>query len=416
MSTQTIPPCLPQGMSVDTFLQEYWQKKPLLIKGGLSALIGKYEPADILELARCDDVNARLICQYPKSSDNKDLSSDNQDSLNCANYQWTLDTGKLTDQLFKKLPQRWTLLVQNMEQWSYELGEMWQAFDFIPQWQRDDIMVSYAPTGGSVGKHFDEYDVFLVQGYGSRRWQLGKMCDIDDAFIPEQPIRLLTDMGDIIFDQVLQAGDVLYVPPKLSHYGIAVSDCLTFSFGFRRPNMIQMLDNLADVITDFDALNVQQDKSALSVSSPFIMPQSAQPTGKLSEESINFLKNSLIDWLQSEHGSVAFRQSIAEMVSRRQYDLLDMGDDLPIDDILTMLQQGYVLKPDHNSRLIYVLDDDVILYANGQVLKDLTVQESKLLQQLADGKSLNWQQLKDVPTTSLKEWLDNGWVWADALQ
>lgn len=429
-----LPPCLPQGMSIDTFLHEYWQKKPLLIKGGLPALIGKYEPNDIIELAQCDGVNARLIRQYPKQNP-KQAQSDSPNTsgkLRCQDHHWTLDTSPLTDQHFEQLPTLWTLLVQNMEQWSYELGEMWQAFDFIPQWQRDDIMVSYAPVGGSVGKHFDEYDVFLAQGYGTRRWQLGKMCQVDDKFIPNQPIRLLTDMGEIIFDQILEAGDVLYVPPKLSHYGVAMSDSLTFSFGFRRPNMTQLLDNLADVVTDFDALDAYHaSPSSLNLSSPFIMPQSAQAVGELSQDSIHVLKTNLIEWLKSEQGSAVFTQSIAELVSRRQYDLLGMEYDISIDELITLLQQGHLLKPDQNSRLIYVChehdnsgslnssgnhnnhDGHITLYANGQALSDLTDSDIRLLKHLADGKPLSWQQLKELPTSKLKEWLDNGWVWVD---
>ncbi|WP_227499044.1 cupin domain-containing protein, partial [Klebsiella pneumoniae] len=92
-----------------------------------------------------------------------------------------------------------------------------------------------APKGGSVGKHFDFYDVFLVQGYGHRRWQLGQMCDASTEFVPNQPLKLLPEI-DVHFDEVLAPGDLLYVPPGLSHYGVAEDDCLTFSFGFRMPN------------------------------------------------------------------------------------------------------------------------------------------------------------------------------------
>ena len=91
----------------------------------------------------------------------------------------------LSEEDFADVPEKWSVLVQNLEQWSTELGQLWNKFGFIPQWQRDDIMVSYAPKGGSVGKHYDEYDVFLVQGYGHRRWQLGKWCDSSTEFKTE---------------------------------------------------------------------------------------------------------------------------------------------------------------------------------------------------------------------------------------
>lgn len=169
--------CLPEHITVEIFLRDYWQKKPLLIRNGLPELIGQFEPSDIIELAQNEDVNARLIKQF---------SEDN----------WQLKNSPLTRQDFKNLPEKWSVLVQNMEQWSPELGRMWNFFGFIPQWQRDDIMVSYAPKGGSVGRHYDEYDVFLVQGYGHRRWQLGKWCNPSTTFKPNQPIRIFNDMGD----------------------------------------------------------------------------------------------------------------------------------------------------------------------------------------------------------------------------
>ena len=142
--------CLPSDISPEQFLSEYWQKKPLLIKKGLPQLVGMFEPDDIIGLAQDEDATARLISEN--------------------NQQWSLKTSPFTAKDFQKLPKHWTVLVQNMEQWSPALGNLWHAFDFIPQWQRDDIMVSYAPSGGSVGKHYDNYAIFLAQGYGERHW------------------------------------------------------------------------------------------------------------------------------------------------------------------------------------------------------------------------------------------------------
>lgn len=225
--------CLPDSITPEQFLSDYWQKKPLLIRQGLPQLIAMFEPDDILNLALDEDATARLLTQQASpSSASTSLKNGDPDKQNHA--QWQVKKSPLSAADFDGLPEQWTVLVQNLEQWSPELGQLWQAFDFIPQWQRDDIMVSYAPKGGSVGKHYDDYDVFLAQGYGSRRWQLGKFCDEHTEFVEGEPIRIFDDMGEIIFDEVLAAGDVLYVPPKLAHFGLAEDDCLTFSFGCRR--------------------------------------------------------------------------------------------------------------------------------------------------------------------------------------
>ncbi len=165
------------GITAEQFLSEYWQKKPLLVRNALPEIINILEPNDVKELALEENVTARLIKQKDKDSN-----------------QWSVKSSPLIKGDFQKMPKLWTLLVQAVDHYSFDLAALWKKFPFIPQWRRDDIMVSYAPKGGSVGKHFDFYDVFLVQGYGHRRWQLGQMCDADTAFIPGQPLKLLPDI------------------------------------------------------------------------------------------------------------------------------------------------------------------------------------------------------------------------------
>lgn len=217
------------GLTPAQFLAEYWQKKPLLIRQGMPQLDGLLVPDEVLALAVEAPVITRLLTQTGAHGEH-----------------WQVKHGPLTKKDLRKLPPQWTLLVQAIDHWSLEIADLWRLLDFLPRWRRDDVMVSYAPTGGSVGQHFDQYDVFLAQGYGERRWQLGQWCDAQTALVPDQPLRLLAEMGEIIFDEVLSPGDVLYVPPGLAHYGVAQGDCLTFSFGFRMPSPADLLERLAD--------------------------------------------------------------------------------------------------------------------------------------------------------------------------
>ncbi|PID37562.1 MAG: ribosomal oxygenase [Pseudomonadales bacterium] len=399
----TIPPCLPPHITSEQFLAEYWQKKPLLIKQGLPQLIGMFEPDDILGLTLDEEASARLIKQTAKPN----ISHPTTES-DCQNkHQWQLKQSPLTESDFDNLPEQWTTLVQNMEQWSPELGQLWHAFDFIPQWQRDDIMVSFAPAGGSVGKHYDDYDVFLAQGYGHRRWQLGKYCDENTEFVPNQPIRIFDDMGEIIFDEVLEVGDVLYVPPKLSHNGIAQDDCLTFSFGFRRPNLMQILDSLTDVATSESKLFI-----------PMLLPQGLQPSGKLGDDSIDAIKSQLIAMLNSPLGDELLSQAVSESVSKRQYDILTPEEQLTTDEVSECLANGATLQIDYSSRLIYRKVDKsskekTLIYANGQPITELEELESQLLARLADGEALTQAELHGIDIDSVMEWLENGWVWLD---
>lgn len=383
----SIPLCLPDSITPEQFLSDYWQKKPLLIKQGLPQLIGMFEPEDMLGLAIEEDASARLLTQAA-------LKQDGQP-------QWQLKKSPLTEADFDNLPEQWTVLVQNLEQWSPELGQLWQAFDFIPQWQRDDIMVSYAPKGGSVGKHYDDYDVFLAQGFGSRRWQLGKFCDKDTEFVADEPIRLFDDMGEIIFDEILEAGDVLYVPPKLAHFGLAQDDCLTFSFGCRRPNLMQIIDSMADVATNDSALFI-----------PMLLPQAVQASGELKADSIDAIKAQLLQMLQSERGDTIIRQAVSEVVSKRQYDALVPEESLTTDEMISALANGATLQADYSNRLLYTQTcDGIVVYVNGQRLDDLHATFIALLVRLSNGEHLTLDDMEGIDPDEVMEWLENGWVW-----
>ncbi|KAA0926136.1 cupin domain-containing protein [Psychrobacter sp. ANT_H56B] len=383
----SIPFCLPNTITPEQFLSDYWQKKPLLIKQGLPQLIGMFEPEDILGLAIDEDATARLLTQAA--------------SKQAGQPQWQLKKNPLTEADFDNLPEQWSVLVQNLEQWSPELGALWQALDFIPQWQRDDIMVSYAPKGGSVGKHYDDYDVFLAQGFGSRRWQLGKFCDEQTEFVADEPIRLFDDMGEIIFDEILEAGDVLYVPPKLAHFGVAQDDCLTFSFGCRRPNLMQIIDSLADVATNDSALFI-----------PMLLPQAVQASGELKTDSIEAIKTQLLQLLQSERGDTIIRQAVSEVVSKRQYDVLVPEESLTTDEMIAALASGATLQADYSNRLLYTqVDNDIVLYANGQRLDDLHETSIALLVRLSNGEHLTLDDMEGIDPDEVMEWLENGWIW-----
>lgn len=395
--------CLPETLTAEIFLRDYWQKKPLLIRYGLPEIIGQFEPQDIIELAQSEDVTARLVKTY-------------------SDDDWQVSFSPLSEADFADLPPKWSVLVQNMEQWSPELGRLWQRFGFIPQWQRDDIMVSYAPQGGSVGKHYDEYDVFLVQGYGQRRWQLGKWCDPSTEFKPDQPIRIFDDMGELVMDEVMNPGDVLYIPARMAHYGVAESDCLTFSFGLRYPNTADLIEHISKALCHTDP---ELNLSVFQL--PLRLTQQAQKTGKLADENIQAMKTHLLAQLtDSPIFDRLFKQAVASAVSTRRYELLVSGEMSDPDEIEQLLRSGSAyLRQDNNCKLIYT-ENPLRLYANGEWLDELNETEQVVLQALADGQALDWafledlsEQAEDKDTTltllldSICNWLDDGWVLLD---
>lgn len=347
------------GITAEQFLHEYWQKKPLLVRNAIPEIINILEPDDVKELALEETVSARLIKQKDKDPN-----------------QWSVKSSPLIKGDFQKLPKLWTLLVQAVDHYSFDLAELWKKFPFIPQWRRDDIMVSYAPKGGSVGQHFDFYDVFLVQGYGHRRWQLGQMCDENTAFVAGQPLKLLPEM-DVHFDEVLAPGDLLYVPPGLSHYGVAEDDCLTFSFGFRMPNVATMMDRVSDRFAD----NALLKNPVID-----IMRDQVGQIGEMTSNELAYLKAKVLDQLQ--HSS-DFEHALVALMSEPKYpDNIPEPDEIEADDLREILSTGYELCLEPASRLLYTQQDDQLLFwANGEACC-IDERFAPLLKALADGQVL----------------------------
>lgn len=228
------------------FLAEYWQKKPLLIKNAISNFEGLLSPEELAGLACEDDVQSRIV-EYIKG-------------------KWHASHGPFDNDSFAKLPEQptkdhnWTLLVQSVNHFLPEATELLQQFNFIPHARLDDLMVSYAPDGGGVGPHFDSYDVFLLQGQGKRLWRISEQTDL--SLIEDAPLRILKNF-DIAQEWLLEAGDMLYLPPHLAHWGIAVSDggidCMTYSIGFRAPKNQEIATEFLGFMQD----RLNQDKLIL---------------------------------------------------------------------------------------------------------------------------------------------------------
>ncbi|MGR6873945.1 JmjC domain-containing protein [Pseudomonas sp. HK3] len=216
------------NISIETFLAEYWQKKPLLIRNAFPDFISPIEPDDLAGLAMEEDAESRLIFENGK------------------NGPWELKHGPFSEDDFANLPEKdWTLLVQAVDQWVPELADLFDHFTFIPKWRLDDLMVSFAPAGGSVGPHYDQYDVFLLQAHGQRHWQVGPKCNDESALIEGTQLKILSEMN-ITEEWTLNPGDMLYIPPQYAHNGVALDDCMTFSIGFRAPSEADIVNHLAD--------------------------------------------------------------------------------------------------------------------------------------------------------------------------
>lgn len=215
-------------LSAEEFLQQYWQKKPLLIRQAIPNYSTPLSPNELAGLACEAEVESRLILE-------KD-----------ANTPWHLEHGPFSETRFAQLPaSHWTLLIQKANQLLPELAELLEQFNFIPNWRIDDVMVSYAPVSGSVGPHVDQYDVFLLQGLGTRRWQIGTQDSSQTPLLENTELQILREFTPEQ-DWLLEPGDMLYLPPNVAHYGVAQEDCMTLSIGFRAPRYSELLTAWTD--------------------------------------------------------------------------------------------------------------------------------------------------------------------------
>ncbi|MFB4204692.1 hypothetical protein KBTX_02711 [wastewater metagenome] len=206
-----------------TFLAEYWQQRPLVVRGAFPEQPASITPEELAGLATEPDVESRVVIGETAQED------------------WMLLHGPFEPAFFSDTPDDdWTLLVQDVDKHLPAFTDWLAPFRFLPQWRIDDLMVSYAAPGGTVGPHLDRYDVFLVQGQGHRRWRLQWPAPEAERLRGHPDLRLLADF-ETTDEWVLGPGDMLYVPPGVPHYGIAEDDCITYSVGFRAPSGAELL-------------------------------------------------------------------------------------------------------------------------------------------------------------------------------
>jgi 50S ribosomal protein L16 3-hydroxylase len=210
----------------EDFLARYWQRRPLLIPGAIKNFKPPLSRHQLAGLALEEQVESRII----ERLDNN----------------WVLHHGPFSNADYQR-DTPWTLLVQAVDHYIPEVAALRKLVNFIPQWRVDDVMVSYASDGGSVGPHCDNYDVFLLQGEGERRWKLGQFCDEDTPLSPHDELHLLS-VFEGREEYLLKPGDILYLPPRIAHWGVAVGECTTFSIGFRAPRVNDMVSRFADAL------------------------------------------------------------------------------------------------------------------------------------------------------------------------
>lgn len=227
------------NISPQKFLQDYWQKKPCLIRQAIPDYQCPLSPEELAGLACEEGVESRLVMEKG------------------GEHPWQVQYGPFAETEFRSLPKtHWTLLVQGVEQYHREIYTLLDHFRFVPNWRIDDVMISYAAPHGGTGPHLDNYDVFLLQGRGRRRWQINRDAYTEKDFIPNLELRIIGNFHSTR-EWVLEPGDMLYLPPGVAHNGIALEPCMTLSIGFLAPRRSELIGNFTDEAISGTALDTR---------------------------------------------------------------------------------------------------------------------------------------------------------------
>ena len=321
------------------FLREHWQKSPLLIRNPWRDWANPLAPEELAGLACEPEVESRLV-------------------RHDARDEWALKHGPLSSADFAQMGEApWTLLVQAVDHHVPEVAALIEPFRFIPDWRIDDVMVSYASDGGGVGPHYDQYDVFLVQGLGRRRWRVGPRCDENTPLLPHDSLRLLAEF-EASEEWVLEPGDMLYLPPGFAHDGVAVGeDCMTYSIGFRAPSRAELVSGWTDHVLD---LLEEDDRYG----DPGLRPL-ANP-GEILADALDAMQRMVIDALADP---TQFSRWVGGFVTEPKSDAVDWSPDDPLspDDLRTQLARVGELERNPASRFAFVRSgaDAVILFVDG---------------------------------------------------
>ncbi len=360
------------GLTPAQFMKRYWHKKPLLVRQAMPDFKPCLDRAGLVELAGREDVESRLIVHGDKG--------------------WKMKHGPLARRSLPPFAQKkWTFLVQGVDLHHEGVHQLMQQFRFVPDARLDDLMISYASDGGGVGPHFDSYDVFLLQAHGKRRWHIGRQKDL--ALEEGVPLKILQNF-EPEDEFVLEPGDMLYLPPKYAHDGIAEGECMTWSIGFRSPQSgelaRELLQSLADEAGELVGDTVYRDPTQPAVANPAAIPADLMDFAR---EALQRAQNDpqVLAMLLGEH--------LSEPKANVWFDTEAAVEWTP--------GQGAVLN--RRTRMLY---DAQHIFINGEGFR-VAGKDARLLRLLADQRVLSAKDglaLSPDAQQALMEWSAAAWV------
>ncbi|MCX7117413.1 MAG: cupin domain-containing protein [Legionellales bacterium] len=365
-----------QSVDVKVFLTEYWQKKPLVIRQALPDFINPLSADELAGLALEEDVESRMVFEMPSHSPS-----------------WRLKRGPFTEADFATLPKtHWTLLVQGVDLLIPEVASLLNHFDFIPQWRLDDVMISYAVKHGSVGPHYDNYDVFLYQAKGQRKWSLTTQQCHEANYLKKVDLRIM-ETFEVEEEFILLPGDMLYLPPHVGHHGVSLDDeCMTYSFGYRSYQAQELWESFADYLAEKNKpTDLYQDPNWATLEATSCIPPQAWRNAK------DLMQDLLTDETRLQTWFGCFATRLDQSAEQRMPEPLDEdgAENLQQPTFLQELLDGAGLLRDATCRMAYLPTGE--LFINGTEWPTDGV-SSLLIKQVADHRLSNISTLKPFLT------------------
>ena len=361
------------GLSPQTFMQRHWQKKPLVIRQAIPGFQPLLDRPELLDLAAQEEVESRLVVQATAGSA----------------QGWRFKHGPFARKALPPFKQAgWTLLVQGVDLHDERVHALINQFRFVPDARLDDLMISYASDGGGVGPHFDSYDVFLLQAHGRRRWRIGRQKDL--TLQPDMPLKILANF-EPEEEFVLEPGDMLYLPPKYAHDGVAEGECMTYSIGFRSPDRAELaqeiLQRLAEQAMDEVSPSLYRDPKQGAVAH----------SGALPAPLMEFAQEALHAALQDPK---AVARALGEYLSEPKANVWFDGGEAEVHGAVRL---------DRKTRMLYDADH---VFINGESF-DAAGKDAQLMHQLADTRGLTALEVKRLSAGAralMEDWCAVGWL------
>lgn len=367
--------------SLSDFVQQYWHKQPTIIKGGFEQFVDPISPEEIAGLSMEEEIDSRFVSNL--------------------NDKWNAEHGPFDETLFDNLPSsHWQLIVQAANHWHQGVASLAEPFKGLPQWLFDDIMVCYSVEGGGVGPHIDQYDVFIVQGQGKRRWKVGAK-DKGQYTENHRTAALRQIEGfDPIIDQVLEPGDILYIPPGFPHEGNTLEPSLSYSVGYRSPKEQELLSNFADFI-------LAHDLGDTHLHAPDTQAQNEH--GQIKTQDLNKLE-SMLKSLLNDRATVEDFMGALLSQSRHQLDIMPLDEPWETEELAAWLQDGGVLHKVSGLRALYHESQPTMAYINGETFK-VAAEQTCLVVSLCDTDKIRYDEDYDSASLSLITELVNKGYW-----